>query len=77
MALTEDRFAAIAVLVLLDKMESDGIELKPKEIRRKAIDGAKKLDIPVAEAAEFLKATINMAHAKAIAELNKLIAGLK
>ena len=53
MALTKERINEIAFFVLMDKMEHEGLPLKPKEVKRAVIYNAKKSGIPTNEVAEF------------------------
>ncbi|HUC88470.1 MAG TPA: hypothetical protein VMR49_00365 [Candidatus Paceibacterota bacterium] len=73
MALTKERINEIAFFVLMDKMEHEGLPLKPKEVKRAVINNAKKSGIPTNEVAEFAKVMFEELYKKTIAEFDKVI----
>jgi hypothetical protein len=75
MTLTKDRIGEIAMAVLQRRMEGNGIELKPSEVKRETANSAKKLGIPEIEIAEFTKIIITEAFNKTVAKLDEMIDG--
>ena len=54
MSLSKERKGEIAFIFLKQKIEEQGITLKPNEVRRSIVNKAKQLGISEAETAEFL-----------------------
>lgn len=76
MALTTERANQIAMKVLQYKTERNGeLRLVPSEVKRAVKNSAKSMDIPVEEAAEFMKIVLEKAYSKTITELDEIIAG--
>ncbi len=72
MALSKERIGEIAVLVLQNKMEQDGVRLNPKEIKREIINSSKKFGITVQEGAEFVGIVIKTAYDRTMAEIDAI-----
>jgi hypothetical protein len=72
MTLDEKRLGEIATTILQNKLEEEGIQLKPKEIRRDIINLAKKYQIKPSEVAEFFKIGLEKALKKVLAEIGKI-----
>ena len=72
MALSKEKIGQIAVQALQRQMESNGISLNPKEVKRQIANEAKGLGIPPCEMAEFAKMVYKTAYDKVIAELDSI-----
>lgn len=70
MSLEKARIGEIAMLLLLKKSEEEGISLKPKEIRREIMNGARKLGISNYESAQFAKIVIKSVYDKTMDALD-------
>ncbi|MBU0611848.1 hypothetical protein KKA39_01395 [Patescibacteria group bacterium] len=74
MPLSEERVNAIAMQVLQAHLEKGGnLKLIPSEIKRECHNMAKKMGIPVTEAADFIKAMLEKAYLNTMKELNAII----
>jgi len=77
MELSEERIGRIALLILQQKIERDGFEIKPKDVKRQMTNNAKDLGISVSEMAAFTKIVVVPLHEKIQRELDTLITGNK
>jgi hypothetical protein len=77
MELTRERINELGMIILLDKMERDGLHLNPKEIKRDLANNAKKHKIPVEELAQFLKYVTEVMFNRVNRELDELILNKK
>ena len=73
MALTSERVGQIAMIAFQSRKEEEGVRLNPKQIRRDISNEARKLGIPVHEAAQFVQLMFREAYDKTMAELDELI----
>jgi hypothetical protein len=69
MVLSESRINEIAFRMLKIKMEREGINLNPKEVKREITNEAKNLGVTPQELAEFAKLIYTSAYRKVMAEL--------
>jgi hypothetical protein len=70
MVLSREKVGQIALRVLQQKMELDGIRLNPKELKREIHNEAKKFGITPQELAEFAKLIYKTAFDKTMTELD-------
>jgi hypothetical protein len=73
MSLSPERAGQIALVVLQQKMEEDGVRLNPRNIKRDLVSESKRLGIPLRELAEFVSGVMKTAYEKTIAEIDKII----
>lgn len=73
MELSKERLGEIALLILQQKIEQDGFEIKPRDAKRQMNNNAKDLGISVSEMAAFTKMMVVPLHEKTIKELDALI----
>ena len=73
MALSKDRLGELALIALQKKMEMDGIELKPAEVKRQIVNGAKTMGITPQEFAEFMVVVVSTAYDKCMRELDAFL----
>ncbi len=72
MALSQQKIGEIALRALQHKMESDGINLNPKNLKRDIHNEAKNLGVTTQELAEFAKVIYRTAFNKVMAELESI-----
>ncbi len=73
MPLTSEQVGQIALQMLQAEMESKGLPLNPREIKRQTANQAKKFGIPEARMAEFAKIIMGEASRKTMAALEEMI----
>lgn len=70
---SQERLGEIALLVLKkQKLENEGITLKPKGVKREIYNTAKKFGVSAQEVAQLFKLILDEAYEKTMAELNKI-----
>ena len=72
MALSSERKGEIAFLLLMDKLRSEGVSLKPKEVRREVINRANKFHLSFSEMREFTEVVLRQLFDETMRELGQL-----
>ncbi len=73
MSLSKERIGEIALLMLQDKLEQDGIRLNPKEVGREIVGTSKRFGITKREGAEFVRNILKTAYDKTMAEVEAIM----
>lgn len=74
MAITQERLGEIALLIIKrQKLEKEGVTMKPKEIKREVHNAAKRFGVKPQEVAELFKLVLDEAYEKTLTELEAII----
>jgi hypothetical protein len=71
--LSKERQGELAMIALLEEKTSNGIMLKPKEVKREIKNAAKRVGISEKEVAEFYKIVLESVYQRTVLELDAII----